>query len=355
MTGLPRRRFLGLAAAALASPALAQGRMSWRMVTSWPRNLPGPGVSARRLAERIGVLSGGRIEVTLHAAGEIVPGLGVFDAVAAGTAQIGHSAAFFWASKMPAAQVFTTLPFGLAPVEHHAWLEQGGGQALWDGLYAPFGVKPLPGGNTGPSLAGWFAREIRTPDDLRGLRIRVAGLGGQMYRALGAAPVLTAPGEIFSSLRSGVIDAVEFLGPSSDLAQGLHQAARHYYAPGVTKPNGASELIIAKPVWDPLPADLKAAVTAASQAEVLVGLAEADAQNAAALHLLDTRHDVRPVMLPAAVLDAMRIASNEVHADLAAKDAETRRVLASHDVFLARARAWSSVSLRAFLAARAEA
>jgi TRAP-type mannitol/chloroaromatic compound transport system substrate-binding protein len=348
-----RRRFLIAAAgAALAAPALAQGRLQWRMVTSWPRDLPGPGVSARRIAERIRALTDGRLDVVVHAAGEIVPGLGVFDAVAAGTAQMGHSAAFFQASKVPAAQAFTTLPFGFVPIEHHAWLDHGGGQALWDEAYAPFGVKALPGGNTGPSMGGWFTREIATPDDLRGLRIRVAGLGADLYRRLGAAPVLTAPGEIFAALRGGVIDAVEFLGPWSDLAQGFHQAARRYYAPGVTKPNGSSELLIGLPSWNALAPELRAAVVHGSAVESLVGLAEAEAMNARALATLREQHGVAPTMLPEVVLQAMRRAGREVAAALAERDPLARRVIAGYAEFLERARPWSAVGLGGFLAAR---
>lgn len=352
MTTTRRRFLIAAAAATLAAPALAQGRVQWRMVTSWPRDLPGPGVSARRIAERIRALTEGRFEIVVHAAGEIVPGLGVFDAVAAGTAQMGHSAAFFQASKAPAAQVFTTLPFGLAPVEHHAWLGTGGGQELWDELYAPFGVKPFPGGNTGPSMGGWFTREIRTPDDLRGLRIRVAGLGAEMYRRLGAAPVLTAPGEIFTALRSGVIDAVEFLGPSSDLAQGFHQAARHYYAPGVTKPNGSSELLIGLAAWNGLAPAFRAAIVNASLAESLAGLADAEALNAQALEALRTQHGVSLALFPAPVMQAMRRAGDEVVRALLERDAMTRRILGSYLAFLARAQPWSAVALEGFFVAR---
>ncbi len=349
-----RRRFLAAATvlAALPAPALAQGRVQWRMVTSWPRDVPGPGVSARRIAERIRALTDGRFEIVVHAAGEIVPGLGVFDAVVAGTAQMGHSAAFFQASKAPAAQVFTTLPFGLAPVEHHAWLARGGGQELWDELYAPFGVKPFPGGNTGPSMGGWFTKEIRTPDDLRGLRIRVAGLGAEMYRRLGAAPVLTAPGEIFTALRSGVIDAVEFLGPSSDLAQGFHQAARNYYAPGVTKPNGSSELLVGLAAWTGLPPDFRAAIVNASLAESLAGLAEAEALNAQALEVLRAQHGVSLAMFPPPVMDAMRRAGGEVVRALLERDAVTRRVVGSYGEFLSRVQPWSVVALEGFFFAR---
>ena len=177
------------------------------MVTSWPKRLPGPGMSAERVAERIAALSGGRLQISVSAAGEVVPAFEVLDAVGGGVAEMGHTASFYWQGKMPAAAFFTTVPFGLTPNEHVAWVEAGGGQALWDELYAPFGVKPFMGGNTGVCMGGWFRREIKSLDDVRGLKIRSLGLGGEVYRRLGATPQTTPPGEILTSLQSGVLDA----------------------------------------------------------------------------------------------------------------------------------------------------
>src|SRR5215831_11606956 len=160
----------------IAAPALAQsGKLRWRMVTSWPKRLPGPGMSAER---------------------EVVPALEVLDAVGSGVAEMGHTAAFYWQGKAPAAAFFTTVPFGLLPNEHVAWIEAGGGQALWDELYVPFGVKPFMAGNTGTCMGGWFRREVKSRDDVRGLKLRSLGLGGEVYRRLGAIPQTTAPGEI---------------------------------------------------------------------------------------------------------------------------------------------------------------
>ncbi len=173
------------------------------MVTSWPKRLPGPGMSAERVAERIRTLSGGRIDITVYAAGEVVPAFEVLDAVGNGVADIGHTASFYWQGKMPAAAFFTTVPFGLTPAEHVAWIEAGGGQALWDELYAPFGVKPFMAGNTGVCMGGWFRREIKSLADLRGLKLRSLGLGGEVYRRLGATPQTTPPAEILTSAAIG--------------------------------------------------------------------------------------------------------------------------------------------------------
>src|SRR3982074_471200 len=202
---------------AVAAPAVARAQpLRGRMVTSWPKRLPGPGMSAERVAERISALSGGRLQIAVQAAGEVVPAFEVLDAVRGSGARRGHPAGFYWQGKQPAAAYYTTVPFGLTPMEHVAWVDAGGGQALWDELYAPFGVKPFMGGNTGVCMGGWFRNEIKGKADLSGTKIRALGLGGEVYRRLGATPQTTPPAEILTSLQSGVIDAVEFVGPGTD-------------------------------------------------------------------------------------------------------------------------------------------
>ncbi len=262
MTDITRRRLARGGAlsllGAVAAPAVARAETRrWRMVTSWLKRLPGPGLSAERIATRIAALSGGRLEITVSAAGEIVPAFEVLDAVGSGVAEMGHTAAFYWQGKEPAAAFFTTVPFGLTPNEHVAWVDAGGGQALWDELYAPFGVKPFMGGNTGVCMGGWFRREIKSRDDVRGLKIRSLSLGGEVYRRLGAIPQTTSPGEIVVALQSGVIDGAEFVGPGSDIALGLFRFAPFYYGPGFNKPNGTGECIVSLKAWAALDAELQ--------------------------------------------------------------------------------------------------
>jgi TRAP-type mannitol/chloroaromatic compound transport system substrate-binding protein len=290
-----RRNFTlaaGAAAAGIvAAPAVARAQsVKWRMVTSWPRRLPGPGLSAERIATRIRTLSGGRIDITVSAAGEVVPAFEVLDAVGNGVAEIGHTAAFYWQGKMPSAAFFTTVPFGLTPSEHVAWIEAGGGQALWDELYAPFGVKPFMGGNTGVCMGGWFRRELMGLADLRGLKLRALGLGGEVYRRLGATPQTTPPAEILTSLQSGVIDGAEFVGPGTDIALGLYRVAPFYYYPGFNKPNGTGECIVALKAWEALSAELKAIVAHACATEANYALAEMERLNAQALAVVAGQH-----------------------------------------------------------------
>jgi TRAP-type mannitol/chloroaromatic compound transport system substrate-binding protein len=338
---------------AISAPAVARAQARrWRMVTSWPRRLPGPGMSAERVAERINALSGGRIQITVHAAGEVVPAFEVLDAVGSGVADLGHTAAFYWQGKEPAAAFYTTVPFGLTPNEHVAWVEAGGGQALWDEIYAPFGVKPFMGGNTGVCMGGWFRREIKNLADLRGLKIRSLGLGGEVFRRMGATPQTTPPAEMLTSLQSGVIDGAEFVGPGSDIALGLYRVAPFYYGPGFNKPNGTGECIVSLKLWETLDSETKAIVAHATAVEANFALSEMERLNAEALVALTGQHRVQLRAFPADVIAAARKEATDVLAELAARNDKARRVHASYTAFRERTAPWSRISLRAVLEAR---
>jgi len=357
MSNITRRRLASGSVAALAgsvaAPALAQSdKLRWRMVTSWPKRLPGPGMSAERIAERIASLSGGRLEITVSAAGEIVPAFEVLDAVGSGVAEMGHTAAFYWQGKEPAAAFFTTVPFGLLPNEHVAWVDAGGGQALWDELYAPFGVKPFMGGNTGVCMGGWFRREIKSNDDVKGLKIRSLGLGGEVYRRLGAIPQTTSPGEILVALQSGVIDGAEFVGPGSDIALGLYRFAPFYYSPGFNKPNGTGECIVALKAWQSLDDEMKAIVAHACAAEASFALAEMERLNIEALAIMKSRNNVQLRTFPADLVNAARTTANDVLNDLAGKSPGAQKVHDSYMAFRDKVAAWSRISTQAMLEAR---
>src|SRR3954462_394869 len=328
MTKLTRRKLFGGAAAGVATvaaPTIAHAQTKrWRMVTSWPKRLPGPGMSAERVAERIASMSGGRLQINVSAAGEVVPAFEVLDAVGGGVAEIGHTAAFFWQGKMPAANFFTTVPFGLTPNEHAAWVEAGGGQVLWDELYKPFGAKPFMGGNTGVCMGGWFRREIKALSDVQGLKIRSLGLGGEVYRRLGATPQTTPPGEILVSLQGGVLDAAEFVGPGTDISLGLYRVAPNYYGPGFNKPNSTGECIVSLKAWEALDAEGRAIVAHACAAEAAFALSEMERLNAEALAALIERHGVQLRSFPRDVVDAARKVSAEVLADLASRSEVAR-------------------------------
>jgi TRAP-type mannitol/chloroaromatic compound transport system substrate-binding protein len=352
-----RRTFVTAAGAtlagAVAAPSVARAQtVKWRMVTSWPRRLPGPGMSAERIADRVRALSGGRLDISVSAAGEVVPAFEVLDAVGNGVADIGHTASFYWQGKMPAAAFFTTVPFGLTPGEHVAWIDAGGGQALWDELYAPFGVKPFMGGNTGVCMGGWFRREVKSLADMRGLKLRSLGLGGEVYRRLGATPQTTPPAEILVSLQSGVIDGAEFVGPGTDIALGLYRVAPFYYYPGFNKPNGTGECIVSLKSWNTLSDELKAVITHACATEANYALAEMERLNAQALAALVDEHKVKLSAFPEDLIAAARKQASDVLGELAGKSAITGKVHASYVVFRDRTAPWSRISIESVLRAR---
>jgi TRAP-type mannitol/chloroaromatic compound transport system substrate-binding protein len=342
---LSRRAALALGTAAVAAPSVARAQgLRWRMVTSWPKNRAGPGVSARRIAERIGALSGGRLQVDLFAAGEIVPPFAILDAVSTGTVEAGHSAALYWQGKIPAAGFFTTVPFGLGAIEHQAWIELRDGQALWDELYRPYGVRAFLAGNTGPSMGGWFRRRLAGPEDLKGLRVRVQGLGAEVYARLGAVPMAVAAGDLLPALEKGSIDAAEFLAPSSDLETGLPKVAPFYYAPGFNKPNGASEFLVSLKAWEALPEDLRHVVAESCRAEHALGLADAVQQNAPALTEILGRYPVTLEAFPRSILEAARKASAELLAEIGATAPLAGRIVRSYSEAIADLRPWSALS-----------
>ncbi len=335
-----------LVPAALAAPAALRAQTSrvWRMVTSWPKSAPGPGTSADRIAARITALSRGRTTVEVFGAGELVPALEVFDAVAAGDAQMAHTAAFFWAGKVPAAPFFTAVPFGLTPLAHDAWLTWGGGQALWDGLYADHGLKPFAAGNSGMQMGGWYRRPIGGLDDFRGLKIRMPGLGGAVVGRLGATAVSIPPGDILTALTTGVIDAAEFLGPWSDTGLGLSEAASHYYWPGFHEPNGSAELLVNRALFDALPAEDRTLIETVAQAEAQAGLAQANWENAQALARLRRAGRVAVRQYPEPVITAARAAPREVMDGQAEADGGFKAVLSSYRQAQAGLEGWFAVA-----------
>lgn len=341
-----RRAALAAAAAAIASPSLARGeeRLRWRMVTSWPKGRAGPGVSARRVADRINAMAGGRLQVDLFAAGEIVPPLAILDAVSTGTVEMGHSAAIYWQGKIPAASFFTTVPFGLGPIEHQAWIELRDGQALWDELYRPYGVRAFMAGNVGPSMGGWFRRKLNGLDDLKGLRIRVQGVGADVYQRLGAVPMTVSAGDLLPALEKGSIDAAEFLAPATDVETGLQRYAPFYYVPGFNKPNGPSELMISLRAWEQLPEDLRAIVMEAARAEHALGLADAHERNAPALAEILGRNKVALEAFPRPIIEAARKITSELTSEIAGTSALAHRIVESYTAALSDLRSWSALT-----------
>jgi len=332
--------------------AHAKAEYKWKMVTTWPKNFPGLGTAANNLAALIGEMSGGRINVKVYGAKELVPAFETFDAVSRGTVQMGHGAAYYWKGKSEAAQFFSTVPFGLTAQEMNAWMYHGGGLQLWEELYDGFGLVPAPAGNTGVQMGGWFNKEINSVDDLKGLKMRIPGLGGEVLKRAGGTPVNLPGGELFTSLQSGAIDATEWVNPYNDLAFGLFRAAKYYYYPGFHEPGTVLEAIINKQALQELPKDLRSIVLNACKVVNQDLLSEYTARCPAALDTLLNKHKVNLRVYPDDVVAKLRQLSHEVVAELANKDAFTKKVYASYGKFLHQAKSWSDISALAYLKAR---
>ena len=358
---MKRRQFIKTAGATglvsgaslIAAPAVqAQKKIKWKMVTTWPKNFPGLGTGANKLAELITELSGGRLTVKVYGAKELVPAFEVFDAVSRGTAEMGHGAAYYWKGKSEAAQFFAAVPFGLTAQEMNGWLYHGGGLDLWKDVYKPFGLIPAAAGNTGVQMAGWFNREINSVDDLKGLKMRIPGLGGEALERAGGTPVSLPGGEIFTSLKTGAIDATEWVGPYNDLAFGLYKAAKYYYYPGWHEPGTTLEAMINQKAYDKLPKDLQSIVIHACQVVNQDMLSEYMARNQIALSDLVNKHKVDLRKLPDPVLAKLKNMSNDVVAEVAAKDKATQKVYDSFSKFSHQVKAWTDISERAYLNVR---
>lgn len=338
--------------AVAGAEAKPQKIYKWRMVTTWPKNLPGLGTAPERMATAINEMSDGRLQITVFGAGEVVPPLGVFDAVSLGNVEMGHGAAYYWKGKLPAAQFFTAVPFGLTAQEMNGWLHHGDGLALWQELYAPFNIIPFAGGNSGTQMAGWFNREINSLDDIKGLKMRIPGLGGEVFERAGGSAITLPATEIYTSLQTGYIDATEWVGPYNDLAFGLHQVAKYYYYPGWHEPGPTLELIVNKQAFEGLPADLQAIVRNASRAMNEDMLAEFTARNNAALVELVNTHNVQLRRLPDSVLSELKGISEQVVAEIPGDDPLAQRIYASFIAYRDSVRNYHEISERAYINAR---
>ena len=337
-----------------AAPAVqSQQHFKWKMVTTWPKDFPALGTGANNLARSIDALSDGRLHAKVYGAGELVPASGVFDAVSGGTAEMGHGAAYYWKGKHEATQFFSAVPFGLNAAEINGWLRYGGGQSLWDELYADFNLRAFPVGNTGVQMGGWFNREINTLADFSGLVMRMPGLGGEVLRRLEVTVKALPGGEIFQALKTGAIDATEWVGPYNDLAFGLHQAAQYYYWPGWHEPGTALECMVNKQALEALPTDLQAVVEYACQAANDDMLSEFTARNSQALKTLVDEHGVQLRRFSNELLAQIGKVSAEVVAEIAGQDPFSSRVYSSFDAFRKNSIAYTRISEEAYTQARA--
>jgi len=350
---MKRRNFLNtllglIAGTVVSKKSYALDRREWKMVTSWPKNFPGLGVGAENLANLITKLSNNRITVRVFGANEIVPPLEVFDFVSQGGAELGHSGAYYWKGKSPACQFFSSVPFGLTPQEMNAWLYYDDGIRLWEKLYSRFNLIPRPAGNTGVQMGGWFNKEINSINDLRGLKMRIPGLGGEVLAKAGGIPVTLPGAEIFTALQTGAIDATEWVGPYNDRAFGLYKVAKYYYYPGWHEPGPSIECIINKDAYQSLPEDLKVIVDTACKAVNIDMLADYTAKNNIALNFLKSTN-IEIKKFPDDVLKTLREISDSILSDISSHDEITKEIYLSFTEFRDNINLWTEISNKSYL------
>ncbi len=329
-----------------------QKNYTWSLVTTWPKNYPGLGMAPERFSDIVEEMSQGQLRIKVYGAGELVPAMGVFDAVSNGSAEMGHGGAYYWKGKIPAAQFFAGVPFGLTADEMNAWVNRGGGLELWQEIYEPFNLKPMPGGNTGTQMFGWFNKEINALEDIQGLKMRIPGIGGEVFKRAGGVPVNIPGGELYTALQTGTIDATEWVGPYNDLAFGFHQIAEYYYYPGWHEPGSMLEFIINIDAWNELPDHLKAIVESAAQTVNQDLLDEYTAMNNQALVELTEKHNVKLRKLPDDVIDEFRRISYEILNELAQNDQEFGIIYSDFKAFLEGVKNYHTIAEDAFVEAR---
>ena len=341
-----------VAEAPVAAPAVVKDRLEFAMVTTWPRDFPGLGTGAQRFAERLQAMSDGRIQVEYFAAGERVGAFDSFDEVASGNAQGYHAADYYWKGKHPGWAYFTAVPFGLTYTEMNAWIRFGGGQELWDELGAEFDIKGLMCGNTGVQMGGWFNKEINTADDLKGLKMRIPGLGGDVMAKLGASPVSLPGGQIYENLVSGAIDATEWVGPWNDQVMKFYEAAKFYYYPGMHEPGSMLAVGLNASFWSSLSPSDKLLVEAAASMENDVMMSEYNAKNGASLAQLINNNGVELREFSDEIYDSFGRASDEVFSEVVAHSDLAARIHASFLKAREEVGGWTNISDQAYVAQR---
>lgn len=339
---IKRRTFLTASAAmatsatvvgAVKAPAIASAKREWKMVMTWQKVLPGLGTGAIRLAKRITELSEGALAIKVFGGGELVPAMGVFDAVSQGTAQMGHTSAYYWLNKSKASAFFCAVPGGLTAQEQNGWLYFGGGKKLWDELYAQFGLIAFPAGNTGCQMGGWFNKELKTIADIKGLRMRIPGLAGEVFNHIGGSAQVIPPQDLFMSLKSGVIDALEWVGPWNDISLGFHKAAKYYYGPAFQEGGATLELMINKEAFDDLPQHLQQIIKIACATENSVMEAEYHANNIRSFQALKHKYNVDIRRYPDDILRSFFAASEDVLADVAKEGKLAKKIYDSYQQY----------------------
>ncbi len=342
----------GGAESASGAPSVQIKKRTLNMTTTWPKDLPGLGVAAQRVADRIGELSDGQIKVNVYAAGELTPAFQAFDEVASGNIDMYHGAEYYWQSKSKAFTFFTAVPMGMTAAEIMGWIDFGGGQALWEELSGQYGVIAFQGANTGHQMGGWFKTEINSLDDFNGLKMRIPGLGGDVVRALGGAAEALPGNEIYQALQTSRIDATEWVGPWNDYFLGFHREAKYYYGPGFHEPGASLGVGINRRKWDSLSKTEQAIIRAACNEVNHLSVGEFTYQNGVYLDKLVNEEGVELRRFPDDVMARVQDVSADIRSDAGSGGDIERRIYESFEAALKSMRGWSSIADGPYLAAR---
>ncbi|MDJ0589244.1 MAG: TRAP transporter substrate-binding protein [Pleurocapsa sp. MO_226.B13] len=328
------------------SPEVGGGELPqirWRMVTSWPKSLDTVYGGAQTVCDRVAAMTGGRFSIEPYAAGEIVPGLEVLDAVQNGTVECGHTASYYYVGKNPALAFGTSVPFGLTAQQQNAWYYHGGGLETMHELYSDFNVISFPAGNSGAQMGGWFRKEVKSLQDLKGLKMRIPGIGGKVMSNLGVNVQVLPGGEIYLALERGAIDAAEWIGPYDDLKLGLNKAATYYYYPGWWEPGSTFEVQVNKSQWDKLPVEYQEIFKTAAMEANLKMLSRYDALNREALKTL-VDSGTKLTAYPSEILQAAQQAALDYYAAESAKSPAFKKVYDRWNQFRSTISEWNKIN-----------
>jgi TRAP-type mannitol/chloroaromatic compound transport system substrate-binding protein len=341
---------IGLAAIApFTTVSAAEKVIKWRLAETWPTNFPIFGDAAKQMAANVKEMSNGRLVITVDSKNKHKSALGIFDFVKAGQYQMGHSASYYWKGKDINTLFFTTMPLGMITAEQTAWYYYGGGQELAAKVYDQYGIMSFPGGNTGNQMGGWFKKEIKSVDDLKGLKMRIPGFAGDVLAKLGAKPTNIPPGELYTALERNTIDALEWVGPSLDLRMGFHKIAPFYYT-GWHEPATELQFMINKAAFEKLPADLQAIVKIAVKEAAFQVTSQSYHESAINWETMKAEFpNIKVKSFPAPVMAALKAANTELIGELEAKGGLTAEIIKSQRDYMAKARVWTQISDKAYL------
>ncbi|WP_372982741.1 TRAP transporter substrate-binding protein [Marinobacter sediminum] len=340
---------LAVATTFAATQALAQDTFTLRLAETWGPNFPIFGDASKNMAKMAEEMSDGRLRIRIDSANKHKAPFGVFDMVKAGQYDMGHSASYYWKGKVPNTLFFTSMPFGMNAMEQYAWFYHGEGMELMQEVYNPHNLMSFPGGNTGIQMGGWFRKEIKSVEDLQGLKMRIPGFAGEVFAEVGVSPTNIAPGELYTALERNTIDAVEWVGPALDLRLGFQQIADYYYT-GWHEPATELQFLVNKKTWEKLPADLREILRVSMRLASYEMLVQSQHENAKAWASIQEEYpNVQIKKFPDEVFQAMKKANDKLLKEAAEGDELAAKIVKSQQEYLEQSRAYTDISERAYL------